>query len=316
MFDIKDIINSYKDEIDNELMNIYNDGPNLLYNPINHVLTGGKRLRPILCMLTSNSFGGSKRDSLICSISIELLHIFSLVHDDIMDNDKIRHGRNTIHDKWNIPIGILAGDAILSLAFKHLNDLDNNIKKKFNSALIAICEGQALDIEYETKKNITLNEYLSMIDLKTSYMIGLCAELGATISGLDKEKVFKMKTFGSLIGRAFQIQDDLFEVTLSEEIMGKSLNSDLSLNKKTFLMIKANEKCSSELNHIIENIKIDKPEKNKYEYLNLLHKNNIINETEIYINKIFSDAENILDGLNLEDKKLYEFMNYIRERGC
>ena len=98
--------------------------------------------------------------------------------------------------------------------------------------------------------------------------------------------------------------------------MGKSLNSDLSLNKKTFLMIKANEKCSSDLNHIIENIKTDKPEKVKYEYLNLLKKNNIINETKIYINKIFSDAGNILDSLNLKDKKLYEFMNYIRERGC
>jgi len=310
------IITSYKNKIDDELKKIYVTGPELLYNPINHVLIGGKRLRPILCLLTADSFGGNKKDSLICSISIELLHIFSLVHDDIMDNDRIRHGRNTIHDKWNIPIGILAGDAILSLAFKHLNELDNDIKKKFNSALIAICEGQALDIEFETKQNITLNDYLSMIDLKTSYMIGLCAELGATISNLNKEKISKMKTFGSLIGRGFQIQDDLFEATLTEEVMGKSLSSDLSLNKKTYLMIKAQEKCPVEIEKLFLNIKNESFQSIKNQYLIILQNNNIIIETEKYIDKTFNEAKCILDTLNLNDNRLYKFMKYIRERGC
>ena len=316
LYMFKTIIENHKNKIDQELKTIYNEGPKLLKEPINHILIGGKRLRPILCILTSNSFGGDTKESLTCSISIELLHIFSLVHDDIMDNDRIRHGRNTIHDKWNVPIGILAGDAILSLAFKHLNNLDNNIKKKFNNALIAICEGQALDIEYESKESITLNEYLSMIDLKTSYMIGLCAELGATIANLKNDQILKMKNFGNLIGRAFQIQDDLFEATLSEKVMGKSLISDLSLNKKTFLMIKAQEAFPDTIMEVLSSLKVDSDVAAKKIYLDILNKHNIISETKEYINVIFNKAQNILDTLDLNDENLYDFMKFIRNRKC
>ena len=159
-----DLIVEYKTMIDAELVNIYNDGPKLLKKPINHIILGGKRLRPILCMLTAKSFNGNEKKSLICSVSIELLHIFSLVHDDIMDNDILRHGTKTIHSKWNIPIGILSGDAILALALIHLNRLTQNknlIIEKFNAALIKVCEGQALDKEFETKSTVDISEYLN-----------------------------------------------------------------------------------------------------------------------------------------------------------
>ena len=314
MFEKK--LTNYKNLIDEELNKTYNDGPVLLREPINYILMGGKRLRPILCMLTSDSFGGNKKNSLCCSISIELLHIFSLVHDDIMDDDVLRHGKNTIHDKWDIPIGILAGDAILALAFKQLNQLDNNIKEKFNSALIAICEGQALDIEYQGKNNTSLDEYIAMIDLKTSHIIGLCAELGAVISHLKDEDVFKMKSFGKLIGRAFQIQDDLLEATLSQEVMGKSLDSDIILNKKTFLMIKANEKCPKEISELLLTIKHNSSFEIKQKYLDILNKNNLIVEAECYIENIFNDATNILNSMKLYNNSLYDFMDYIKGRKC
>jgi len=142
----------YKKMIDDRLSSIYKDGPSLIKDPINYVIKGGKRLRPILCMLTNEACHGKLEDALSTAVSIELLHIFSLIHDDIMDDDCMRHGTETIHNKWNISIGILSGDAILALAFKELNASSNLIKEKFNSGLIAVCEGQALDLEYEKKR--------------------------------------------------------------------------------------------------------------------------------------------------------------------
>ena len=173
----KNKIKQFQSLINEELEHIYVDGPILLKNPINHITSGGKRLRPILCMLIAEMYKIDITKALLPAVSIELLHIFSLVHDDIMDNDDFRHNKPTIHSKWSIPVGILSGDAILALAFKRLNKCNNKIKEIFNSALIAVCEGQALDIEYEKYDNITLEQYFSMIDLKTGHMLGLSAEV-------------------------------------------------------------------------------------------------------------------------------------------
>ena len=288
--------NSYKILVDNELINIYPSGPKLLKKPIDHVVTGGKRLRPSLCLLIYNAFNTDVSKALIPAVSIELLHLFSLVHDDIMDNDDIRHNKKTIHKKWNTPVAILAGDAILALAFKRLNNVDNSIKELFNSALIAVCEGQALDIEYELLDNISKEEYLNMIDLKTGHMLGLSAQLGGILSHLNLDHQLKLKKYGTLIGRAFQIQDDILEIMSDTSVMGKSLDSDFILGKKTFLMIQAKKQFPIAFNEIINESK-----QNYYSaiksYKKIIVDEKIIDYSIDYVNRTFDEAANLVQGV-------------------
>ena len=305
-------LNNFKKLVDNELLNIYPNGPKLIKDPINYVVTGGKRLRPSLCLLICNSFNKDITKALIPAVSIELLHLFSLVHDDIMDNDDIRHNKQTIHKKWNIPVAILAGDAILALAFKRLNNADHSIKELFNSALIAVCEGQALDIEYEELNNISEKQYLDMIDLKTGHMLGLSAQLGGILSKVSTNNQSKLKEYGTLIGRAFQIQDDILEIISDSSIMGKSLESDFILGKKTFLMIQARDKFPDKFNDIL------KQSEDNYKiafklYKNLLLEEKIIANSIDYVVKTFNDAENLVKGI-IPNDSLRNFITILKNR--
>ena len=225
----------YKSLVDGELDNLYSNGPKLLIEPINHILKGGKRLRPILCILSYESIKNDRNSEILTiATSIELLHIFSLIHDDIMDNDKLRHGVETIHTKWSIPVGILAGDAVLALAMKKINKSSKIIIEKFNDGLLKVCEGQALDVEFESVIDLDISEYIKMINLKTGYMLGLSAQLGSLAAGLDLKSSSSYMDFGLLLGEAFQLQDDLLEIISTKEQMRKSLTSDIVLNKKTY----------------------------------------------------------------------------------
>ena len=312
LIDLNKTIIKYKNIINNELGSIYPVGPELLKNPINHILNGGKRVRPLLCMLVNNACGGKLEKSVKPALSIELLHIFSLVHDDIMDNDSLRHGIPTIHQKWNNSIAILSGDAILALAFRELNSSTNLIKQKFNSALIAVCEGQALDIEYQNIDKIPLKQYFDMINLKTAYMLGLSAEIGALLATDDHEIVENFRKIGFLIGKVFQIQDDLLEITSDSSIMGKSLSSDIILNKKTYLMIKAEEKFPGMLDSIYKN------NKNqillKKEIVSFLKENNLILETKEYISKIFKEIDDLLISSEIKNENILDLINFIKQR--
>ena len=166
-----DNIKKFKDVIDNKITSVYVSGPEIINEPINYILSGGKRIRPLLCFLSYFSSIDNREindDLLNVSLSIELLHNFTLIHDDIMDMDDLRHGKQTIHSKWNNSIAILSGDAMLSVALTNLNKIKNKNKNKvinkFHNALIEVCEGQALDIHYQTKSDISIDEYISMID--------------------------------------------------------------------------------------------------------------------------------------------------------
>ena len=307
------LIKKYKNLIDSKLKLVYPDGPKLLNEPINHILHGGKRIRPLLCMLVYDACNGKVKNIIDVAISIELLHIFSLVHDDIMDGDKLRHGIKTIHEKWDNSIAILSGDAILALAFKGLNSSPNLIKQKFNSALIAVCEGQALDIEYQDLDKISLNEYYEMINLKTAYMIGLSAEIGALLANKSIENANSYKMMGLLLGKVFQIQDDLLEITSSADTMGKSLSSDILLNKKTYLMIQAEKKFPGVLDQIYKKNNKDLPLLKK-EIRNFLFDNNIIEETTDYISSIFIEIDNILKSNNQSNENIIKLVDFIRRR--
>lgn len=309
-FELK--MKTYKNLVDDELNNIYESGPVLLREPINYIVKGGKRLRPSLCLLVCNAFGKDLKKALIPAVSIELLHMFSLVHDDIMDDDSLRHNKLTIHKKWNNSVAILVGDAILALAFKRLNNADNSIKELFNSALIAVCEGQALDIEYENIENISNDQYFDMISLKTGHMLGLSAQLGGLLSELEYDNQLKLKKYGCLIGKAFQIQDDILEVLSDTNIMGKSLESDFFLGKKTLLMIDSKKRFPNRIKEIFATYKKDRSLAFDL-YKELLVNEGTIDKCKTFVENTFIEANDTINGL-VPNNTLYNFTKMIADR--
>ena len=311
-------ISAYRDEINSQLLSVYNTGPESLVNPINYVLSGkGKRIRPILTLFTAESFGGTKSESMPAALAVEILHNFTLVHDDIMDEDHIRHGKPTVHHKWDVGTAILSGDAMLSLALKMIQkspQFNEKLMTSFIDGLQAVCEGQAFDKEFETREIVTLDEYIHMIDLKTGYLIGLSAELGAISVGVNDDDVIKVREYGRLIGRAFQIQDDLLEIYSDSNNMGKSLESDLLLGKKTYLMIQAKESVPTELNSALE-LAQENFTAGLEKVRILLIDSGIRQKAEEKIKSTIKEADLLLNGLNIETDKLSFFSNLITNRG-
>jgi len=311
-------ISAYRDEINSELLSVYNTGPESLVNPINYVLSGkGKRVRPILTLFTGASFGGTKSESMPAALAVEILHNFTLVHDDIMDEDHIRHGKPTVHHKWDVGTAILSGDAMLSLALKMIQkspQFNGKLMTSFINGLQAVCEGQAFDKEFETCETVTLDQYIHMIDLKTGYLIGLSAELGAISVGADDSDVIKVRDFGRMIGRAFQIQDDLLEIYSDSNNMGKSLESDLTLGKKTYLMIQANEINPIELNSTLK-LAQENYTAGLEKLRILLIDSGIRQEAEEKIKSTINEANLLLNEINIETNKLSFFSELITNRG-
>lgn len=250
------LIDQLRDQINDRLSRVYANGPMLLEEPIRYALAGeGKRLRPILTMLTCQSCGGDRDDALHAAAAIELLHNFTLVHDDIMDHDQTRHGQMTVHEKWDEGVGILSGDALFVLALKELRLSATGIEgltTAFLKGALAVCEGQALDKEFESRDGVSIDEYMTMVDLKTGYMLGLSSELGAICASADSEIQAAVREFGLLLGRAFQIQDDLLEIYSSARRMGKSLGSDILAEKKTYLLVSALERIPEKIPGVLE----------------------------------------------------------------
>ena len=315
---IAEVIPQYRDEINNGLSGIYPDGPLSLTKPIEYVLRGrGKRLRPLLTIFSAEACGGSKDIVLSAALAVEILHNFTLVHDDIMDQDHIRHGQETVHHKWDDGIAILTGDAMLSLALDLLNQsplAQQSQMKIFIEGLLAVCEGQALDKEFETQEIVTLDDYIRMIDLKTGHMVGLAAELGAISAGVDSGTCQTIRDYGRLVGRAFQIQDDYLEIFSNSSNMGKSLESDIILGKKTFLMIQALQKNGSMMGNALKTAQTDF-EKGIGQIRDYLENEGIKETARTEINTILKLADMKLSGLPIDKDKLLYFSEIIKKRG-
>jgi len=315
---IADLIPVYRNEINKGLSDIYPMGPSSLTKPVAYVLQGGgKRLRPLLTIFSAEACGGTKSDVFAAAMAVEILHNFTLVHDDIMDQDSVRHGQKTVHQKWDDGVAILTGDAMLSLALGLLNQSPaaSHLQMKiFIDGLLAVCEGQALDKEFETQTSVSLDEYIQMIDLKTGHLIGLAAELGAISTGVDSHICKKVRDYGRLVGRAFQIQDDYLEIFSNSSNMGKSLESDIVLGKKTFLMIQALEKNNDLINTALEIARIDfeKGIGNIRQYLEI---EGIKEDAQEEINDILKLADKKLNDLPIEKEKLLYFSKIIKKRG-
>lgn len=219
------------------------ESPNNLYEPIHYILSlSGKRIRPQLVFMGATLFGYHDLDHVLpASIAIEYFHNFSLMHDDIMDKAPLRRGKQTVHQKWNDNVAILSGDALLVKSYEELAKCPSTVVaellKTFNRVALEVCEGQQYDMDFELRNDVSENEYINMIRLKTSVLLGGALELGAIIAGANTEDRMKLYEFGVNLGIAFQLQDDILDTFGNPETFGKQVGGDIIVNKKTILHI-------------------------------------------------------------------------------
>jgi geranylgeranyl diphosphate synthase, type II len=228
-----------------------NKEPKNLYDPITYILSlGGKRMRPVLTLLATEIFESDYKKALPAAMAVEVFHNFSLVHDDIMDDAPLRRGHQTVHEKWDINTGILSGDAMLILAYQYFEQYEpivfKDLAKLFSKTALEVCEGQQWDVDFETCKDVTIPEYLKMIEYKTAVLVAAAMKMGAIIANTSTENANLIYDFGLHLGLAFQLQDDYLDAFGDPETFGKQVGGDIIENKKTYLYLKALEFSSDE----------------------------------------------------------------------
>ena len=224
----------------------YPKNPSSLYEPIEYILNlGGKRMRPILVLMAYQLFDNNIGKAISPALAIEIFHNFTLLHDDIMDNAPLRRGRLTVHEKWNNNVAILSGDTMLVQAYQLMSEVDDTIVKQvlavFSKAAIEVCEGQQWDMDFETQLDVSIADYLKMIEYKTAVLLGTALQIGGITAGASKEEQTHLYAFGRDLGIAFQLKDDLLDAFGDSETFGKQVGGDIMANKKTFLYLKALE---------------------------------------------------------------------------
>ncbi|QKJ62267.1 polyprenyl synthetase family protein [Flavobacterium sp. M31R6] len=264
-------ISQYQDFFVSYLKNqSVNKEPKNLYEPIDYILSlGGKRIRPVLTLMTAEVFNADYKKALPAAMAVEVFHNFSLVHDDIMDDAPLRRGSQTVHEKWNINTGILSGDAMLILAYQYFEQYEpiifRDLAKLFSKTALEVCEGQQWDVDFETRKDVTIPEYLKMIEYKTAVLVAAAMKMGAIIANVSEENANLIYDFGLNLGLAFQLQDDYLDAFGDPETFGKQVGGDIIENKKTYLYLKTLEfstpKRASELEKLFSSQLEDNAEK-------------------------------------------------------
>ncbi|MCE7073486.1 polyprenyl synthetase family protein [Dyadobacter sp. CY327] len=248
----------------------YGAHPAELYEPIRYIMSlGGKRFRPLLTLLAASIYSDQWDNAVKPAMAVEVFHNFTLMHDDIMDQAPLRRGKPTVHEKWNANTAILSGDVMLIKAYDLLLDIPaeklRRVLERFNKTAAEVCEGQQLDMNFETRWDVTEEEYLGMIRLKTSVLLGFALELGGIIGGADEESIQLLYSAGENMGIGFQLKDDLLDVYGDPDKFGKQVGGDIISNKKTFLLIealsKADQESKAELDKWIGLADFDKQEK-------------------------------------------------------
>ena len=315
-----DKINNFKNIFLEEFSKIQKfEGPSYLYDPIKYFIKSpGKRLRPVIVLFLGELFNNNKKDSINGALGVELLHNFTLVHDDIMDEDDLRHNVVTIHKKWDNAHAVLSGDGLGALGPIFIGKIKKNTLKiliRYNEVILEICEGQAYDMEFEKKDFVSVNDYLLMSAKKTGSLFELCFEIASLVSDKYEKYLKNLKDLGRNLGIIFQIQDDILELTTNNDVLGKSTFSDIERNKKTILTCLAMEKNLSDWNKLIETVNkknnIEKKElmNDFFDKKNLREEsNNLLTEYINKCNEIISQLpEEIQGGLN-------ELIGYIIKR--
>lgn len=225
--------------------------PKNLYEPIEYILgLGGKRMRPVLTLMASEVFDTDYKVALPAAMAVEVFHNFSLVHDDIMDDAPLRRGQETVHEKWDLNTGILSGDAMLILAYQYFEQYDptvfRDLAKLFSKTALEVCEGQQWDVDFEKRNDVTIPEYLKMIEYKTAVLVAAAMKMGAIVAKTSEKEGNLIYDFGLNLGLAFQLQDDFLDAFGDPETFGKQVGGDIIENKKTYLYLKAREFSSPE----------------------------------------------------------------------
>tara|TARA_B100001559_G_scaffold124019_1_gene104309 strand:+ start:496 stop:1470 length:975 start_codon:yes stop_codon:yes gene_type:complete len=310
----------YQDYFDKHLKS-YNQSktPKNLYEPVQYVLEiGGKRLRPILTLITADCFGGNISDSLNAALAIEVFHNFTLIHDDIMDNAPLRRGKQTVHEKWNINTGILSGDAMLIMAYKlfesYPQSQSQELIKLFSKTALEVCEGQQYDIDFGNRFDVTTAEYLKMIEYKTAVLVASAMQMGAIIADASPEDQQKCFDFGRNLGIAFQLKDDYLDTFGDPKTFGKQIGGDIIENKKTYLFTKSIEMGSEATRNILKelyNQDLSNNEKKIFKVIEIFNETGAADANCIAIKKYTEKAFSSLKSLSIDSSK----KNLLRDFG-
>jgi geranylgeranyl diphosphate synthase type II len=285
--------------------------PRNLYEPIHYILgLGGKRMRPVLTLMTAEIFDTDYKKALSAALAVEVFHNFSLIHDDIMDDAPLRRGNETVHEKWNINTGILSGDAMLILAYQYFEKYEpavfRDLAKLFSKTALEVCEGQQWDVDFENRDDVTIPEYLKMIEYKTAVLVAAAMKMGAIIAETSEENGNLIYDFGRNLGLAFQLQDDYLDAFGDPETFGKQVGGDIIENKKTYLYLKAVEFATAEENEQLMHLFSIQPNDNSDKINSvkaIFQSTGAAAATQKAIQDFTMKAFETLDKINIDDGK-------------
>ncbi len=301
----------------------FNQTPVNLYRPVQHIMRmQGKRIRPLLLLMSCDLFGGKVKDALNPSFAMELFHNFTLVHDDIMDNAEIRRGIPTVHKQFGLNAGILAGDVMLAYVYKYLTDVPvkfvPDLLQVFNKAAIEIFEGQQMDLDFEQRLDVTEAEYIKMIEYKTSVLMACCVQIGAILAGMGIREQRMIYDFGLNLGLSFQIKDDYLDAFGIGSKVGKKIGGDILNNKKTYLLVNALNKADKKQKTRLQALLKEKKEKVKIDGTKKIFEElGVKSATEIFMNELYNKAITSLYDLkapSANKKPLLELAQQVHDR--
>ncbi len=290
----------------------------MLYAPINYALEeGGKRMRPVLMLLTYNIFANDVEMAVEAAMAVEIFHNFTLLHDDIMDNAAMRRGRESVYAKWGSNIAILSGDVMLIEAYKHLQNTPSDklpqVFERFNTMAAEVCEGQQYDMDFEQQEKVSVTEYTKMIELKTAALLSGSVTIGARLAGASEEDINRLDRFATEVGIAFQLQDDLLD-SFGDERLGKKIGGDILEGKKTYLMIMAMSHANEEQREVLRttHLRSDLSDDEKIATIKALYESlNIRSLTEQQITLRINRALSILETVSVEPSRTEQMRRYV-----
>lgn len=297
--------------------------PSELYEPIQYSLSqGGKRLRPLLSLISCSLFGGDLKEVYNSAIGLEIFHNFTLLHDDIMDKSPLRRGMPSVYQKWDANTAILSGDTMFVLAYEYVAKTNPEILvdtiHAFNQTAREVCEGQQYDMNFENEIHTNIDDYMEMIRLKTAVLIAAALKIGAIAAKAPKSQIDKIYDFGILIGLAFQLRDDYLDAFGNQDVFGKPIGNDILTNKKTYLYLKAFELAKGDnLDRLNKAFAIENPEQKVESVLELYNILSIKKITQNKIEELYSDSLAILNQLDRPDsekEEIYVFLSQLIKR--